>query len=143
MSETPYNLDELRRLEKEATPGALQVERRGNSHLRNGMCVGLSRVDGIQAPFHETSFHQRDPRAVYMRDEDADFYAALRNAAAAGMLERMAKLENVAKACDMREYEAQQGSCAICNEPDCEDCPGNDIRVALGALDALRTKEPR
>ena len=104
MSATPYDLDELRRLEKEATPGSLQ---------------------------------------------DADFYVALRNAAGAGMLERMAKLEDVAKAARHQSvYADDTEECAVCTMPVVFDgyyvCETRCIgRLLRAALDALTTKEPR
>lgn len=140
MSATPWDLDELQRLSAAATPGPWGASASFSIVPpvgEYGCVVTTTGADfSIVPPVGEWC-------VVTTTGADRALIVALRNAAGAGMLERMAKLEAVAKACDMREYEAHQGSCAICNEPDCEDCPGNDIRVALDALDALRTKETR
>ena len=106
-----YDLDELRRLEKEATPLTLYA------------CGGYLTVRGP---------HGEPYQAVpFARAQDAAFLAALRNAAAAGMLERMAKLEDVAEAAKAH----LDGSRYAPGKP--------DLFSALAALDALTTKEPR
>lgn len=46
--------------------------REGNSHLRDGTCVGVSRVKGFEVPWHHAEHRPRDPHDVYLRDEDAD-----------------------------------------------------------------------
>lgn len=50
--------------------------RDGNSHLRDGTCVGVSRVKGLEVPWHQAEHRPRDPHDAYLRDEDADLVVA-------------------------------------------------------------------
>ena len=127
MNTTPYDLDELRRLEKESTPGEWRVWPDGKwAHISqhnkgNREHYGLA-ITGWGA--------------VNQRLPDASLIVALRNAAAAGMLERMAKLEAVA------ELSRQLVVSAILVGPTLY-YDANRLGAALHALDALTTKEPR
>ena len=67
MSATPWDLDELRRLEKEATPAG--------------------------SPGRSCFYKPGDLVAMGVTKQNATFLVALRNAAGAGMLDRLAELE--------------------------------------------------
>jgi hypothetical protein len=57
------------------------------------------------------------------------------------ILDALPKLLDIAEACDLREYEQEQGACIVCEEQltvcnEAMDCPGYDIRTTLDALEA-------
>lgn len=84
MSATPWDLDELRRLEKEATAGPWTC------HSHTWVAAKTDLAPGDSGHGLLNNFDARDR-------SDAALIVALRNAAAAGMLERIAELEVTSK----------------------------------------------
>ena len=78
---------ELRALLARATPGPWRAWRSGNCPLMDGTLVGQSSIPEIPRPYEPRWVGHQDEASgllwkhtTYMRDEDADLIAAMRNA---------------------------------------------------------------
>ncbi len=81
---TPVELSELRRLEREATPGPWYATREGNQYV-GAQCTAASRIEELARPWNpHRSFPWgsagKEMETARFEDNDADLIAALRNA---------------------------------------------------------------
>ncbi len=103
----------------------LTAWREGNSHLRDGLLVGVSRVNGMEVPWHNAEHRQRDPHDVYLRDEDADLVVA----AITLLPELLAELDQKPLTLGLKELQETVNS--RWGAQDANPCHGSDTKHAL------------